>query len=202
MHFSAASDLLATGCRDKTARVFSVTVPSAEPLISFAGLRDCVHSVKFANDDRELLVAYSDAPGLSVLDVRSGQEARHIDLPSKVRALDLSYEGGSAQTVTIACGREVRVLEGPSLTKRASVTLENPVASASLSPDGQSVVAGGEDMWAYLMDVSSGKVKQVCNPTVPRSACSGCQIDPRPQIPKVSACGRAWSHLAHACLSQ
>eukprot|EP00892_Ulva_mutabilis_P007926 jgi/Ulvmu1/5505/UM023_0041.1 len=161
VHFSTASDLLATGCRDKTARIFSVTVPSADPLISFTGLRDCVHSVKFINDDRELLVAYSDAPGLSVLDVRSGQEARHIDLPAKVRAIDLSYAGAAAQTVTIACGREVRVLEGTGLTKRASVTLENPVASASLSPDGNSVVAGGEDMWAYLMDFPSGKVRQI-----------------------------------------
>lgn len=161
VHFSAASDLLATGCRDKTARIFSVTVPSSDPLISFTGLRDSIQSVKFANDDRELLVAYSDAPGLGILDVRSGQEARHIDMPSKVRAIDLSYSGGAAQTITIASGNEVSVLEGPSLTSRASVKLENPVASASLSPDGKSVVAGGEDMWAYLMDFPSGKVRQV-----------------------------------------
>lgn len=161
VHFSAASDLLATGCRDKTARIFSVTVPSSEPLISFSGLRDSVHSVKFTNDDRELLVAYSDAPGLGVLDVRSGQEARHLDLPAKVRALDLSYAGSASQTTTIACGNEVRVLEGAALTARATVALENPVASASLSPDGKSVVAGGEDMWAYLMDFPTGKVRQV-----------------------------------------
>lgn len=159
--FSDASDLLATGCRDKTARIFSVTVPSDEPLISFKGLRDSIHSVKFANNDREVLVAYSDAPGLGVLDVRSGQESRHLELPAKVRAIDLSYTGGAAQTFTIACGNEVHVLEGPGLSTRATVKLENPVASASLSPDGKSVVAGGEDMWAYLMDFPTGKVKQV-----------------------------------------
>lgn len=74
VHFAAApsSDLMVSGCRDKAVRVFSSSLQTMDPLVQFTGLRDPVHSVKFFNDDKELLVAYSDAPGLSVLDVRTG----------------------------------------------------------------------------------------------------------------------------------
>jgi WD40 repeat protein len=72
VHFSTGSDLLVTGCRDRTARVFSVAVKADDPIVAFSGLRDAVHAAKFFNDDKELLVAYSDAPGLGVLDVRTG----------------------------------------------------------------------------------------------------------------------------------
>lgn len=74
VHFAAspASDLMASGCRDKQVRVFSSSLQTMDPLVQFAPLRDSVHNVRFFNDDKELLVAYSDAPGLSVLDCRTG----------------------------------------------------------------------------------------------------------------------------------
>jgi WD40 repeat protein len=74
VHFAAspASDLMASGCRDKKVRVFTTSLQTMDPLVQFSALRDSVHSVRFFNDDKEILVAYSDTPGLSVLDVRTG----------------------------------------------------------------------------------------------------------------------------------
>lgn len=83
---------------------------------------------------------------------------RHIELPHKVRCIDVSYDG---RLCTLAGGQEIRVFEGGSLTQRALVATQQSVASASLCPDSRSLVAGGEDMWAYLMDYPTGKVKQV-----------------------------------------
>ena len=80
VHFAASptSDLMASGCRDKSVRVFSSSLQTMDPLVQFPALRDCVHSVKFFNEDKEILVAYSDAPGLSVLDVRTGAYSEHL----------------------------------------------------------------------------------------------------------------------------
>lgn len=83
---------------------------------------------------------------------------RHIELPHRVRCIDVSYDG---RLCTVAGGQEIRVFEGGSLTQRALVMTQQSVASASLCPDSSSIVAGGEDMWAYLMDYPTGKVKQV-----------------------------------------
>jgi hypothetical protein len=72
--------------------------------------------------------------------------------------MDLSYDG---RLVTLAGGQEIRVFEGAALTQRALVPTQQSIASASLCPNSKCIVAGGEDMWAYLMDYPSGKVKQV-----------------------------------------
>jgi hypothetical protein len=90
---------------------------------------------------------------------------RHIDLPHRVRCIDVSYDG---RLCTIAGGQEVRVFEGGSMTQRALVTTQQSVASASLCPESCSIVCGGEDMWAYLMDYPTGKVKQVWHCISPR----------------------------------
>jgi WD40 repeat protein len=63
---------MASGCRDKKVRVFTTSLQTMDPIVQFSTLRDSVHSVRFFNDDKEILVAYSDTPGLSVLDVRTG----------------------------------------------------------------------------------------------------------------------------------
>jgi WD40 repeat protein len=161
VHFSDATQQLATACHDKAIRVFSAATPSAAPTV-FAGMRDTVRSAKFVNDDRLILLSYNSTRGVDVLDARSGKVVQHVATSAPVTSMNVSYDGAR---LTTASGVDVGVYSTATMKCENEVVALQQVESASVCAEKGIMAVGGKDLWAYVLEYPSGKpitVRSLC----------------------------------------
>lgn len=148
---------LATGCHDKCIRLFDLNAPNAEPQVlpkAEAGLRNMV----WLQDDRVLLCALMDKPGLNVYDMRTMQLEQTIVTDAPVTSIDVTFD---SNYMTTAESSTVRMFDTSTLKMLKEHKLSHPVEAASFCPEKRCFVAGGEDMWVHLYDFVSGQELEV-----------------------------------------
>ncbi|PNG99836.1 Serine-threonine kinase receptor-associated protein [Tetrabaena socialis] len=158
VNFSHASTRLATGGMEKTVRIFDLEKPEAEPMKlppAAVGIR----SVNFIQDDKTLLCAYVDKPGVGVYDVRSLQQVQTLKTASMATSVEVSFD---QQYVTTAEGAYVRFFDATTLQQLKEHLLAAPAESASYCAARRKFVAGGQDMWVHLYDYDTGQELE-CN---------------------------------------
>lgn len=157
VHFAESRSRLATGCRDRVVRVLDVNAPYAE-LMKIDNLKDSIRSVKWLNNDSNLIVSFLNKPGLTLYDVRTCSAVRQLDTKDAVTSIDISHDG---RHITTANGCDVLVYDAERLEILKSVTMEHMVESASVCMEKGLIAAGGCDLWAHVIDYHSGQVVQV-----------------------------------------
>lgn len=150
--FSEDSQKLLSGCNDKLLRVFDLGSPEAEPQV----LEGSPSAVKCAVWSKEpsFIVACAEDPQLRMWDVRSGAVARTLPLDGSATSVELSRDRA---LLTVAHGRTVSFFDAVSLEKVKSHPVPAVAYSASLHPERECFVAGGEDFKIYKMDFEDGK---------------------------------------------
>ena len=114
-HFSLDSSRLATASHDKAVRVFDISteqqqLQAAQPrrYPESSALQDTLRAVRWAADDKLILMSYQNSPGVDVLDPRTGQLCQQWKTEAPVTSMNLSYCGNF---VTLASGTDVMVYE-------------------------------------------------------------------------------------------
>lgn len=157
--FAQSSDKLATGCHDKTIRIYDIGSPEAAPL-TLPVSSSTIRSVAWLQDDNILISALSDTPGINVYDVRSLQLVSTLPTSAPVTSLDISYD---RLHLTTAEGRIIRFFDASTLRLVKEQALKHNAEAASFCPipGKRRFVAGGEDMWVHLYDYETGEEIEV-----------------------------------------
>lgn len=155
--FSHHSNKLATGCHDKTIRLFDLNSPDAAPE-TLPQATKCLRNMAWLQDDKILVCALLDSPGINVYDMRTLQLAQTITTDAPVTSIDVTYD---QQYMTTAEASTVRFFDTASLKMVKEHTLKHNVEAASFCPSKRKFVAGGEDMWVHLYDFVSGEELEV-----------------------------------------
>lgn len=114
-HFSNESAQLATAAHDKAVRVFDIATEQQTEQITqprrypeSGALQDTLRAVRWAADDKLIMMSYQNSPGVDVLDVRTGEVCQQWKTEAPVTSMNLSYCGNF---VTLAAGTDVSVYE-------------------------------------------------------------------------------------------
>ena len=152
--FSPDGTTLATGSRDKTARLWNVA--TGETIRTLTGHTKEVASVAFSPDGTTLATGSWDKTA-QLWNVATGETIRTLtDDLKPVLAVAFSPDGttlatGSwdktAQLWNVATGETIRTLTGHT----------NEVASVAFSPDGTTLATGSRDKTARLWNVATGE---------------------------------------------
>jgi WD40 repeat protein/serine/threonine protein kinase len=160
--FHPQGELLATGCKDRTCRVFAVPAEKNTPLFtpvphwSYRGRMQGRTPVPllFVDEGRGLLTV--DRDQVSWRDPRTGQILRVLASATP----DIETSIADDKHLVLAVGSQVRIYDVAS-AKQVSPSLEHramqPVLSAAFSPDGRTLLTGSSDHTARLWSVPEGK---------------------------------------------
>lgn len=155
VHFAPDNKRLLTGTQDKILRIFDLSKPEAEP-VKLEGHTQSVKTALWCPDGNTIVSAGLDAV-LRIWDVRTLTQVKSQTLKSPISSLELSLDG---QHITTTAGKEVHFWSTAfELVKSHTLSIE--LNSASLSPDTQSFVVGGNDFWVRVYDYGSCKELEV-----------------------------------------
>lgn len=136
---------------EKLLRIFDLARPEADP--QTAGVPAKIAAARYLRDNSALLLAYSDRPGVDVLDARTLSVTRTLSTAGPVTSIDV-LPGGD--TIVTADGSRVQVWDAHTFEERSAFAPEGyKVESAALAPSCGRIVAGGDDMWVHLYDGDS-----------------------------------------------
>lgn len=95
----------------------------------------------------------ADDKTLRVWDRSTKQEVQKIDFQSNPNSLEISRD---SRILTVTHGKFVSFFDAESLNKLKEISVPTVVASASLHPDKNVFVCGGEDFKMYKYDYITG----------------------------------------------
>ncbi len=151
--FSSDGELVATGSRDNTARIWNAR--TGEPVTPPIKNGDYVLAVQFSPDGNFLLTGGEDKAA-RLWDVRTRKPITEpLQHNSRVRSVQFSPDG--QRTLTVADGNEAALWQIPS-TGRGSLVLNHDfdVRLAVFSPDGRRVATASWDNTARVWDAHTG----------------------------------------------
>lgn len=152
VNFSADSASLATGSNDKIIRIFNLE-KHEEPKTIIKGHTGAIKQVAWTDHDK-LLISAADDKTLRWWDVsRSEEEIHKITLSSSIGGIELSADGS---ILTVAHGNRVTFFNAETYAKIREVEVPCPVYSASLLPEKNIFVCGGEDFKLYKYNYETG----------------------------------------------
>jgi len=153
VNFSHESEqLVVTGGQDKIMRVFDLNKPEAAP-IEFPAHTQPIKQVLWLNQNL-LLSTTGTEPNFRVWDVRSVSEVNVISTAKNTPVFSLEVSG-DGNHITAAGGKEVNFWDRNTFSLSANFNVNTEVNSASLAPDAQTFVVGGNDFWARVYTFKS-----------------------------------------------
>uniref|UniRef100_A0A069DYQ4 Serine-threonine kinase receptor-associated protein n=1 Tax=Panstrongylus megistus TaxID=65343 RepID=A0A069DYQ4_9HEMI len=151
VHFSNDSTHLATGSNEKLIRIWDLHKPDT-PILEFSGHSGCIKQAYYLRDDSRV-VSCSDDKTLRLWDVKSGQEIDKLEFTMVPNSVEVSQDG---QILTVTAGSTVSFWQAETLTKIKEWKVPTVVYSASLHPDKEVFVCGGDDLRMYKFDYNTG----------------------------------------------
>ncbi|XP_071756226.1 serine-threonine kinase receptor-associated protein-like [Centroberyx gerrardi] len=150
VNFSQDSNHLLTGGNDKVLRIYDLSKPDADPQ-EFAGHGGAVRKALWCNQDQLLLSAAEDRT-VRLWDRSSMEVVKSLSFESSVGSMEYVADG---HILVITYGKTVAFYNALSLELIQSVEAPASIHSASLHPDKDFFVAGGDDFKLYKYDYSS-----------------------------------------------
>ena len=153
LDFSPDGKTLATGAADKAAKVTDIA--TGRQLNLFEGHTHHVTGIAFRSDGRVLATAGADGV-VSTWDMIIGERKKKIEGWTK-EVTSLHYIGATNQIVTSAGDNKVRVVTDDGAEVRSIANLPEFMQASASTPDGATLIAGGEDSVLRLWDGTNGK---------------------------------------------
>lgn len=153
LDFSPDGKRLASGAADKIAKVTDITTGKQTNL--FEGHTHHVMGVAFRADGRVLATAGADGIVLS-WDMLMGERKKKIEGWTK-EVTSLQFIGATNQIVTSAGDNRVRIVTDEGGEVRSMANLPDYMQASVSTPNGSTIVAGGEDSILRLWDGTNGK---------------------------------------------
>jgi WD40 repeat protein len=153
LDFSPDGKLLASGAADKLAKVTDIATGKQVNL--FEGHTHHVMDVAFRADGRVLATAGADGVVLT-WDMISGERKKKIEGWTK-EVTSLQFIGATNQIVTSAGDNRVRVVTDEGAEIRSIAGLPDYMQASLSTPDGGTIIGGGEDSFLRVWDGSNGK---------------------------------------------
>jgi WD40 repeat protein len=153
LDFSPDGKLLASGAADKIARV--IEVASGKQVNLFEGHTHYVMGVAFRADGRVLATGGADGV-VSSWDMILGERKKKIEGWTK-EVTSLQFIGATNQIVTSAGDNRVRIVNDEGGEVRSITGLPDFMQSAASTPNGATLVGGGEDSTLRVWNGADGK---------------------------------------------
>jgi WD40 repeat protein len=154
LDFSPDDKYLASGAADKFARV--IDLASGKVVKAFEGHTHHVLGVSWKRDGRSLATAGADNV-VKVWDFTTGERKKNIEGFSKEVA-SISFIGATDQALTSSGDSQVRIVRENGENVRTFGGATDYMYSASATPDGKVVVAGGQDSVLRVWNGGDGNV--------------------------------------------
>ncbi|MBK8092920.1 MAG: hypothetical protein IPK32_13280 [Verrucomicrobiaceae bacterium] len=151
--FSPDGRHLASGAADKTVKVTEIA--SGKQVHLFEGHTHHITSVCYRSDGRVLASAGADGV-VSTWDLIIGERKKKIEGWTK-EVTSLRYMGATNQIVTSSGDNKIRIITDDGGDIRSIADLPDFMQAATSTPDGATLLAGGEDSILRLWDSSNGK---------------------------------------------
>ena len=158
VRFSNDGTRLLTGGNRKIVRLFDMGDLSAEP--EEIGRHEDHIKIAMFLPDPNLLVSGGKDGFLRVWDLRKAEgekEVKTLKVDGPVMSIELSWD---KKFLTVAAGKEVSFWDVNTLEQIKSYKLNITVDSASLHPDADRFLAGGDDNWVHVFGYDDGKERE------------------------------------------
>lgn len=153
LDFSPDGRLLASGAADKIAKVTDIATGKQVNL--FEGHTHHVMGIAFRSDGRVLATAGADGTVAS-WDMIIGERKKKIEGWTK-EVTSLQFIGATNQILTAAGDNRVRIVTDDGTEVRSIAGLPDYMQAIASTPDGTTLIAGGEDSLLRVWDGTSGK---------------------------------------------
>ncbi|XP_069807231.1 serine-threonine kinase receptor-associated protein [Dendropsophus ebraccatus] len=150
--FTQDSNHLLTGGQDKLLRIYDLSKPEADPE-QIGGHTSAIKKALWYNDDRQIISAADDKT-VRLWDRVSMTEVKTLNFNLSVSSMEYIPEG---ETLLITYGRTISLYNTSSLELIKSFEAPAPINSASLHPEKECIVAGGDDFKLYKYDYTTGE---------------------------------------------
>ncbi|KAJ6660004.1 hypothetical protein lerEdw1_018202 [Lerista edwardsae] len=149
--FSQDSNYLLTGGQDKLLRIYDLSKPEAEPQM-ISGHTSGIKKALWSSDDKQILSA--DDKTVRLWDRNTMAEIKAINVAMSVSSMEYVPEG---EILVITYGRTIAFHSAETLEQIKSFEAPATINSASLHPEKECLVAGGEDFKLYKYDYNTGE---------------------------------------------
>lgn len=153
LDFSPDGKCLASGAADKIAKVTDIA--SGKQVNLFEGHTHHVLGVAFRSDGRVLATAGADGIVLC-WDMLMGERKKKIEGWTK-EVTSLQFIGATNQIITSAGDNRVRIVTDDGGEVRSIANLPDYMQASVSTPNGATIIAGGEDSILRLWDGTNGK---------------------------------------------
>lgn len=154
LDYSPDGQYLASGAADRFLRVLDLT--SGKVVRSFEGHTHHVLGVSWKRDGRTLASAGADNV-IKVWDFLTGERKKNIDGATK-EVTSIHFIGITDQAIASSADSQVRILRDNGESVRSLSGAADYLYATAATPDGKTVVAGGQDSVLHVWDGSDGKV--------------------------------------------
>ncbi|XP_068804321.1 serine-threonine kinase receptor-associated protein [Struthio camelus] len=149
--FTQDSDYLLTGGQDKLLRIYDLSKPEAEPQV-ISGHTSGIKKALWSSDDKQILSA--DDKTVRLWDRNTMTEVKALNVAMSVSNMEYVPEG---QILVITYGKTIAFHSAETLEQIKSFEAPATINSASLHPEKECLVAGGEDFKLYKYDYNTGE---------------------------------------------
>ncbi|XP_070610400.1 serine-threonine kinase receptor-associated protein [Erythrolamprus reginae] len=149
--FTQDSNYLLTGGQDKLLRIYDLNKPEAEPEM-VSGHTSGIKKALWSSDDTQILSA--DDKTVRLWDRNTLTEVKAINVAMSVSSMEYVREG---EIIVITYGRTIAFHSAETLEQIKSFEAPATINSASLHPEKECLVAGGEDFKLYKYDYNTGE---------------------------------------------
>lgn len=151
--FSSNDNLLLTASNEKIIRIYDVNNINSDPQM-FTGHSDNIRHVAFCSSDQQRFVSNSDDKTVRFWDRRANIETSKLTFDEIPNGIEVSPD---KSVLSICSGTNVTYFDLNSMNKIAEFQVPTQVYTATLHPDKNVFVCGGEDFVIYKYDFKTGE---------------------------------------------
>ncbi|KAK2832132.1 hypothetical protein Q7C36_015594 [Tachysurus vachellii] len=150
VHFTQDSECLLTGGNDKVLRIYDLSKPEAEPR-EISGHTAAIKKALWCNSDQQILSASEDKT-IRLWDRITGEVVKTLSFETSPSSMEYVPDG---EILVITYGRTIAFYNAQTLDLIKTVDAPASIHSASLHPDKDFFVAGGDDFKLYKFDYTT-----------------------------------------------